>query len=107
LLIQALEAAELLSVEGVEVSVYSYPFLGSTPEQAFQLSLENYSHILVLENHLPSLGNFHSFKDALTSIKVTRIGLEELPKNGRNDEVLAYHNLNAESIFRLAKEATA
>jgi len=106
LLIQALEAAELLSVEGVEVSVYSYPFLGSTPEQAFQSSLENYSHILVLENHLPALGNFRSFKEALTSIKVTRIGLEELPKNGRNDEVLAYHNLNAESIFLLAKEAT-
>lgn len=107
MLTQALEAAALLSSDDIEVSIFSYPFLGSRPEESFLSTMEGYSHIFVLENHLPALGNFHCFQESFTSATVTRIGIDELPKNGRNDEVLAYHTLNAESIFRLIKKESA
>jgi len=103
MLAQADEAAELLSADGVEASIYSYPFLGSKLEKNFLISLEGYSRIVVLENHLPALGNFQAFKEALPSKNVIRIGIDELPKNGRNDEVLAFHKLNAEKLARFAK----
>jgi transketolase C-terminal domain/subunit len=103
MLAQAFEAADLLSAEGIEASIYSYPFLGSKLDKDFLLSLEGYSRIIVLENHLPALGNFHAFNEALPSKNVIRVGLNELPKNGRNGEVLNFHKLDAENISRLAK----
>jgi len=103
MLAQAFEAADLLSAEGIEASIYSYPFLGSKLDKDFLLSLEGYSRIIVLENHLPALGNFHAFHEALPSKNVIRVGLNELPKNGRNGEVLNFHKLDAENISRLAK----
>jgi transketolase len=106
-LIQALDAAERLTEEGINPSVYSYPFLGSSPNQEFLARLRNYSQIFVIENHLPAIGNFFSMSMILTSTKITRIGLNELPKNGRNDEVLEYHRLDAESIVRTVKDTVS
>jgi transketolase len=101
MLVQALEAAKILSQTQVDVGVYSYPFLGSIPSKEFLNELSAYSLILVLENHLPGLGNFQVFRESLKTTKVVRMGVEEIPKNGRNDEVLAFHNLDAESIARV------
>lgn len=104
LLMQALEAADTLSNEAIHISIYTYPFLGSKPTDEFLSSLDCYSHIIVLENHLPTLGNFYIFRESLKKGKVLRIGLENLPRNGRNDEVLAFHNLDAEGIAHFVRE---
>jgi len=107
LLTQALEAADILSNEAMHISIYTYPFLGSKPTDEFLSLLSRYSHIIVLENHLPTLGNFYIFKNSLQTSKVSRIGLENLPRNGRNDEVLAFHNLDAEGIARFVREISS
>ena len=98
MLTQALEAAKLLSQSLVEVAVYSYPFLGSIPSQEFLSELSAYPVVFVLENHLPGLGNFQILRESLSAASVIRMGVEEIPKNGRNEEVLAFHNLDAESL---------
>jgi transketolase len=107
LLSQSIEAAEMLVDDGLNLSVYSYPFLGSKPTEEFLASLAQYSHVVVLENHLPTIGNFHIFAQHLNSKNLFRLGLEILPKNGRNDEVLAFHNLDAHGIARFVKEVSS
>jgi transketolase C-terminal domain/subunit len=104
LLIEALKAAQILSSENINVSLYSYPFLGSKPTKDFLRTLAKYSQIIVLENHLPTLGNFHILNNSLQSKKVFRLGLENLPRNGRDHEVLAFHNLDAQGIALFIKE---
>ena len=104
LLIQSIEAAEILTNDGLKISIYSYPFLGSTPTQEFLNSISQYSHVVILENHLPTIGNFHILSQYCNSTRVYRLGLESLPKNGRNDEVLAFHNLDAKGIAHFVKE---
>ena len=107
MLTQAIEAADILSNEALNISIYTYPFLGTQPTEEFLTSLAQYSQIVVLENHLPALGNFHIIKDFLQTSKVWRIGLENLPRNGRNDEVLAFHGLDAENIARFVREISS
>jgi transketolase len=107
LLTQALEAADILSNDAIKISIYTYPFLGSKPTEEFLSLLARYSHVIVLENHLPTLGNFYIFKDSLQTSKVWRMGLENLPRNGRNDEVLAFHNLDAEGIAHFVRKISS
>ena len=54
----------------------------------------------MLENHLPALGIFQNLSTSMTSddLSIIRIGLSELPRNGRTDEVLNFHGMDADSI---------
>jgi len=54
----------------------------------------------VLENHMPALGIFQNLSKASISehLSVIRIGVCELPRNGRTDEVLNFHRMDAASI---------
>jgi transketolase C-terminal domain/subunit len=54
----------------------------------------------VLENHLPALGIYQNLSKSITSNdpSIIRIGVSELPRNGRTDEVLNFHGMDADSI---------
>ena len=94
----ALEAADL--VEGGLVSVFTYPTPGRQLSEGDLSNLSEFEKIVVLENHLPALGIFQNLSKASISehLSVTRIGISELPRNGRTDEVLNFHGMDAASI---------
>ena len=94
----ALEVADL--VEGGLVSVFTYPTPGRQISDNDLSSLSEYKKIIVLENHMPALGIFQNLSRASISehLSVTRIGVSELPRNGRTIEVLSFHGMDATSI---------
>jgi transketolase len=94
----ALEAADL--VAGGLVSVFTYPTPGRQLSEYDLSKLSEYKKIVVLENHMPALGIFQNLSRASISehLSVTRIGVCELPRNGRTDEVLNFHGMDAASI---------
>jgi transketolase len=97
----ALEASNL-GIEG-EIAVFTYP----TPDRPLchddTVLLANFEKILVIENHMPSLGVYNnlliSFQELQISRKIMRSGISEIPRNGRTDEVLKHHSMDARSIF--------
>jgi transketolase len=94
----ALEAADL--VAGGLVSVFTYPTPGRQLSDNDLSNLSEYKKIIVLENHMPALGIFQNLSGASISnhSSVIRIGVSELPRNGRTDEVLIFHGMDAASI---------
>ncbi len=94
----ALEAAELVGSSLVSVFTYSTP--GRQLEDSDLSTLSKYKKIVVLENHLPALGIFQNLSKLITSNNpsIIRIGVSELPRNGRTDEVLNFHGMDADSI---------
>jgi len=102
LALEAIDAAIILENKGLEICV------ATAPQINFELSgevlsfIESYSHIFVLENFGSSFSNFTKLNGLnLQSTRVIRIGMEGIPKNGWNDEVLKFHKLDAKSISDL------
>jgi transketolase len=94
----ALEAAELVGSSLVSVFTYSTP--GRQLGDSDLSKLSKFKKIVVLENHLPALGIFQNLSTSMTSddLSIIRIGVSELPRNGRTDEVLNFHGMDADSI---------
>ena len=94
----ALEAAELVGESLVSVFTYSTP--GRQLEESDLSKLSKFKKVVVLENHLPALGIFQNLSTSIKSDdqSIIRIGVSELPRNGRTDEVLNFHGMDADSI---------
>ena len=94
----ALEAAEL--VGGGLVSVFTYSTPGRKLGDSDLSKLSEYRKVAVLENHLPALGIYQNLSKSVIfdDQTIIRIGVNELPKNGRTDEVLRFHRMDAASI---------
>jgi transketolase C-terminal domain/subunit len=94
-------AAEILSQDGIEAAVFSYPEITAEPNPELVRRLADFSRIFVLENHNPANAKFRRISDALAahdSTKVLRIGVDGIPANGQPVEVLEHHRLDAKSI---------
>ncbi len=99
---EAVEAANLLGDDSC--AVYTYPFLNSkATKKTFQI-LNQFEKVLILENHSQALATWHNLRnsDQLTTT-LMRLGVDGIPKNGWNEEVLKYHGLDAVSIAELFK----
>ena len=71
--------------------------------------LSQYSLIVVLENFTKCIGTFEIIRNRMigTSVRVIRIGIDEIPRNGDLESVLRYHKLDRDSIEEVvAKSAT-
>jgi transketolase len=98
---EAMGAAEILSHNGIEAAVFSYPEITAEPNPELVRRLADFSSIFVLENHNPANAKFRRISDALAahdSTKVLRIGVDGIPANGQPVEVLEHHRLDAKSI---------
>jgi transketolase len=98
---EAMGAAEILSHNGIEAAVFSYPEITAEPNPELVRRLADFSSIFVLENHNPANAKFRRIFDALAahdSTKVLRIGVDGIPANGQPVEVLEHHRLDAKSI---------
>ena len=99
----ALEVSDLESP--MKISVFTYPTIGRELTNADKEILSNYKKIVVLENHLPALCIYENLKSSFSKSKievdVIRIGVNELPRNGRTNEVLIHHGMDITSIKKV------
>jgi transketolase len=99
---EAVEAAKLLG--GDSCAVYTYPFLNSIATKKTLQIINQYEKVLILENHSQALAAWHNLSnsDQLTT-RLMRLGVDGIPKNGWNEEVLKFHGLDAVSIAKSFK----
>ena len=97
---EAVGAAKLFEDE--LCAVFTYPFLNSVATEETIQTLNRYEKVVILENYLPALAtSFHLSGSGKLTSQITRLGLDGVPKNGWNDEVLEFHGLNSANIAKL------
>jgi transketolase len=91
-----------------EVSVFTYPTIQRKLSDSDTDKLLRFKKIIVIENYLPALALAHSIENSLRlrnyEGKFLRIGPDSIPKNGRSDEVLKFHEMDPESIINAMKK---
>jgi transketolase len=96
-------AADLLVEDGVEAGVVSMPWLRGI-DGGWLAEIADGGPIVTLDNHYVSGGLGDGLLAALAegaphaAARVHKIGVEEVPKSGENNEVLAAHGLDAAGI---------
>jgi transketolase len=96
---EAVLAAEMLG--GDTCAVFTYPFLNSAATDKTVQTLSCFEKIIVLENFSSALAtSYYLSRNFQLASKTFRIGLEGVPKNGWNAEVLEFHGLNAAGIAK-------
>jgi transketolase len=104
LTIESIRAAQILESSGLNIAVATIPHLNvdfSGEEIQF---IGEFKKIYVVENFIPTFSIFTALKSQESiGSRIDRIGLDGIPKNGWNEEVLAHHGLDANSIARKIK----
>ena len=103
LLANAYEAAERLDGLGVSVRLINLPWLNRVDESWLADVTAGAGQIVTLDNHYVHGGQGDMLASAIARIgrggvRVTRLGVAELPECGTNDEVLRYHRLDADGL---------
>ena len=105
LLPQAYRAAKKLKIEhNISVKVVSMPWLNTINKAWLKETIGNIRKIYTLDNHLISGGQGEKIGVAIaqlgfSDISFKMLGLTEIPVCGMNNEVLAYHGLDIETII--------
>jgi transketolase len=108
----AWEAAELLAADGLEFGVVSLPWLRGV-DGAWLAEVADGAPIFCLDNHYVAGGQGDSVLAALVDNApdaaglAHKIGVEEVPKSGENNEVLAAHGLDGKGIAARARSVVA
>jgi transketolase len=96
-------AADLLAEDGLEAGVVSLPWLRGV-DGAWVAEVADGAPIFCLDNHYVAGGQGDAVLAALAAeapdaaARVFKLGVEEVPKSGENNEVLRAHRLDAASI---------
>jgi len=105
----AWHAADLLAREGLELGVVSLPWLRDV-DGAWLAEVAGGAPIVTVDNHYLAGGQGDAVLAALAvaapeaAARVTRIGVEEVPKSGENNETLHVHRLDGEGIAAQVRE---
>jgi transketolase len=105
----AWRAADLLAGEGAEAGVVSMPWLRGV-DGAWVAEAADGAPIVTLDNHYVTGGLGDGVLAALAASapdaasRLYKIGVEEVPKSGENNEVLAAHGLDGDGIARRVRE---
>ena len=108
----AWQAADLLAGDGIEAGVVSMPWLRGV-DGAWLAEVADGAPIVTLDNHYVSGGLGDGVLAALAAAapdaaaRVHKIGVEEVPKSGENNEVLAAHGLDGPGIAARVRESAA
>jgi transketolase len=107
LMTAAWQAADELSLEGVNVAVINLPWLNRIDDVWVRDVLGRFATIITLDNHYVTLGQGVMVAAALAKndvrAEVRSLGLTDIPACGTNAEVLAHHGLDGPSIARAIK----
>jgi transketolase len=104
LLHELLTAADGLRERGVGVRVVNLPWLNQVDGEWLEAVVQQFSAIVVVENHSPEGGLGDTLlgalagRDALRGRRVWKVGVEGYPVCGSPPEVLRHHRLDAGSL---------
>jgi transketolase len=102
---QAWRAAELLGADGVDCGVLALPWLKAI-DGDWLAELAGGRPLFCLDNHYTVGGQGDALLAALGgTAPVQKLGVEEVPACGTNDEVLRAHRLDADSVARRVRAA--
>jgi transketolase len=111
LLSEAYRAAALLAGEGLGLTVIDLPWLNRVDRDWLRETVAGFPRVFTLDNHYLAGGQGQMLAAALAELAppglrgVTRLGVEEIPRCGKNDEVLRAHRLDAASIAERVRSA--
>jgi len=107
LLANAFEAAQLLERgTGARVRLINLPWLNRVDPAWLRQAVGDCRAVVTLDNHYAHGGQGQLLSAAIAelglepTVRVSRIGVTELPECGTNDEVLGYHGLDVEGLAR-------
>ena len=103
---EAMGAADLLSMHGLAVGVFTKPEIGAPLTESDSQVLAGYRRVITLENFMPALAHRHHIAGALAGemgVKLEHRGVEGVPANGQPAEVLHHHGLDAASLAAWAR----
>jgi transketolase len=111
LLSEAVRAAQLLAEDGIGLRVVNLPWLNRVDRAWLAEAVAGHRRVFTLDNHYVTGGQGQMIAAALAELAprglegVTLLGVEDIPRCGRNDEVLRAHRLDAESLRQRIREA--
>jgi transketolase len=112
MLANAFEAAQQLQQEtGATVRLVNLPWLNRVDPAWLSTVIDRCRSIVTLDNHYVHGGQGEMLGAAIAElglqpgVRLTRIGVTELPECGTNDEVLAYHRLDIPSLVAAFRQA--
>ena len=107
MLSEAYKAARILDEDHqFGLKVINLPWLNLFDKDWLNMIIANRKRVFTLDNHILDGGQGERIGNALAecglpgNIKFKRLGLSGIPECGRNDEILAYHELDAVSIVK-------
>lgn len=97
----AIEVAN--AFENNKIALYTRPHINQSFNAEELRELSQYKFILIIENYLPANGIYQNLLQNPNKIQpqIIRIGINEIPRNGRTQEVLVHHNLDTFSIHAI------
>ena len=111
MLASAVQAAQALKSEhGIAVKVINLPWLNHVDADWLAETLDNCKAVFAIDNHYLIGGQGDRIADAmaskgLTSTKLHRLALKEIPACGTNQEILANHALDVAGIAKAIRAA--
>jgi transketolase len=106
-------AEELQRTNGARIRIINLPWLNRVDAGWLQQTIGECRTVITLDNHYVKGGQGEMLAAAIAevglspAVRVSRIGVTELPECGTNDEVLAYHHLDVPGLARQFQEALA
>lgn len=100
----AVKTAHMLSTRhGLGVRVIALPWLNRLDGDWLEKTIDGARAIITLDNHYVANGQGAMIgavlaERAITAARLTRIGIDDVPRCGTSDEVLTAHQLDAESL---------
>ncbi len=102
---QAWKTAALLQDEGISIRVINLPWLNQVDKEWLTTAVENCSTAFTLDDHYTKGGQGEmiatSLLESKVSVSVYRLGLDELPACGTNEEILANHKMDSNNMKQI------
>ena len=112
LLANALEAAQILERDtGASVRLVNLPWLNRVDAAWLRQTVGSCRVVVTLDNHYAHGGQGQMLAAAIAefgldpAVRVSRVGITELPECGTNDEVLGHHGLDVEGLVKSLRQA--
>jgi len=106
-------AEELQRTTGASIQVVNLPWLNRVDAGWLQHTIGRSRTVITLDNHYVQGGQGEMLAAAIAelgltpTVRVSRIGVTELPECGTNDEVLAYHRLDVPGLVEQFRRVLA
>ena len=104
-------ADEIAKSSGTTLRIVNLPWLNRVDRTWLREVIGDCRSVITLDNHYVHGGQGEMVAAAVAelglepAVRVTRIGVTELPECGTNDEVLAYHGLDVASLVKTLRQA--